>query len=71
MRGLDVPVDAVVVDSDGTLWMFDAAVDQWRYVAGAAMFWDGFDVPPERYEPYTELDTAVTALLRRAIARCA
>lgn len=70
-RVIDISTDDVVVDREGTVWVYDNEV--WRYAVCYASDipeltgWDVHEELPTEFEPYRVLDGAARALVRGAL----
>ncbi|AQT25795.1 hypothetical protein EniyanLRS_146 [Mycobacterium phage EniyanLRS] len=69
MRAIDVSIDdEVVVDAQGTLWVWLNYSQQWAYVVDDGMTdFDRREYLPEQFEPYLKLDRSARELVKGAL----
>jgi hypothetical protein len=72
MKAHDVSTDDdMVVDVEGSVWVWMKADKTWRYLISSANFgqygWDSYDYLPETYEPYVALDRAARLVIRKGL----
>lgn len=69
MRAIDVSHDdAMVVDNQGSIWIWKEGRQSWGYITdGGETVWDFKDYLPEGYEPYARLDDAAQLVIRRGL----
>lgn len=71
MKAIDVSIDdAMVVDSEGSVWIWNLVQEAWGYItADGEGVWDFKNYLPEGYEPYVRIDDAAQAVIMKGLLK--
>lgn len=70
MKHYDVSIDdGMVLDRDGSVWIWSPVAERWDYVSnsGGTSNWDAREYLPEEYEPYVRVNDAAQAVILKGL----